>query len=129
MMPLATEIDCLHQTSTCHELMSRLEFYPLDVQRIAVQLQWTKQFGVMEDATKVFQNVSVDLDIGFGNILRGHIEIFLEVGLLFEIRKAHTHLKKDQLIVFRLLEDSQGSQFYGWSRFEFSLFKQKFILR
>ena len=99
MMPLATEIDCLHQTSTCHELMSRLEFYPLDVQRIAVQLQWTKPFGAMEDATKVFQNVSVDLDIGFGNILQGHIEIFLEVGLLFEIRKAHTHLKNDQYIL------------------------------
>ena len=93
MMPSATEIDCLHQTSTCHELMSRLEFSPLDVQRTAVQLQWTKQFGVMEDATKVFQNVSVDLDIGFGNILQGHIETFLEVGLLFEIRKAHKHLK------------------------------------
>ena len=99
MMPLATEIDCLHQTSTCHELMSRLEFYPLDVQRIAVQLQWTKPSGAMEDATKVFQNVSVDLDIGFGNILQEHIEIFLEVGLLFEIRKAHTHLKKDQYIL------------------------------
>ena len=93
MMPLATEIDCLPQTSTCHELMFRLEFSPLDVQRIAVQLRWTKQFGVMEDATKVFQNVSVDLDIGFGNILQGHIETFLEVDLLFEIRKAHTHLK------------------------------------
>ena len=53
----------------------------------------------MEDATKVFQNVSVDLDIGFGNILPGHIETFLVVGLLFEIRKAHTHLKTKSIYV------------------------------
>ena len=47
----------------------------------------------MEGVTKVFQNVLVDLDIVFDNILQEHIETFLVIDQLFEFRKAHKHLK------------------------------------
>ena len=44
------------------------------------------QYEEMEGVVKVFQNVLVDLDIVFDNILQEHIEIFLVIDLLFEFR-------------------------------------------
>ena len=58
-----------------------------------------KRYEVREDVIRVSRTLLVDLDIVFYNILQERIEIFLEVDLLSEIQKDHTHLNKIRKIM------------------------------